>query len=107
MKRLKWIYLIVLIGVFSLSQMLGMEAFAQEKNPCSDDLAKFCPEVKSDDMGAIMNCLETHEGELSDACKAYEERMGGSRAESRERTRQYKAVLQDCRDDVTKFCRET
>ncbi len=96
----------LLVGVLCLVLIPGTKGFAADTNPCSDDIAKFCPNVQPNDRGAIMDCLETHESELSDACKAYEERMGGSRVESREIRRQYKAILQTCKNDVAKFCKD-
>jgi len=107
MKQIKGIYLITLLaGVLCLGLMPGSDGFAADRNACSEDIAKFCPDVKLSDRGAVIDCLEAHENELSDACKALEERMGGGRTESREITRQQKAVLQACKDDAVKFCKD-
>ncbi len=53
-----------------------------------------------------MDCLEAHESKLTDPCKAYKERIRGNRVESREITGQQKAILQACKDDVVKFCKD-
>jgi Cysteine rich repeat len=92
-------------GLLCMGLILGNNATAAEKNPCSQDIAKFCKDVKPD-RRAIMDCLEEHENELSDACKDYEARLEGKRGEATEQIRQYKAFLQACKDDVAKFCRE-
>ena len=106
MKKMSRLNLVALaVGAFCLGLMLHSDAFAQDRNPCSDDIAKFCKNVKND-MRSLLECLEEHESELTDACKAYEERMGGSRVESREITRQRKAIILTCKDDVDKFCKD-
>jgi hypothetical protein len=106
MKQINRFYLATLVaGLFFLGLMFGSNASAADKNPCSEDIAKFCKDAKSD-RRSIMECLEEHENELSDACKDYEATMGGSRVESREKTRHYKAFLQACKGDVSKFCKD-
>jgi len=106
MKQISRFCLATLVaGLLCLGLMFGTNASAADKNPCSEDIAKFCNDVKPD-LRSIMECLEEHENELSDACKDYEATMGGSRVESREKTRQYKAFLQACRGDVAKFCKD-
>ena len=103
MKQINRFYLATLVaGLFFLGLMFGTNSFAADKNPCSEDIAKFCKDVKPD-MRSIMECLEEHENELSDACKDYEATMGGGRVESREKTRQQRAFLQACIGDVSKF----
>jgi hypothetical protein len=106
MNQINRFYLSTLIaGLLCLGLIWGNNATAAEKNPCSEDIAKFCKDVKPDGR-AIMDCLEKHENELSDACRDYEARLEGKRAEAMEQVRQYKAFLQACEDDVAKFCRE-
>ena len=78
---------------------------AARTNPCSEDIAKFCKDVKPGG-GAIFNCLETHQNELSQECRAYKARIAGTRAERQERMRQFAALRQACRDDTAKFCKD-
>jgi hypothetical protein len=75
---------ILVAGLLCLGLMFGTNASAADKNPCSEDIAKFCKDVKPD-IRSIMDCLEEHENKLSDACKDFEATMGGSRVESREK----------------------
>ena len=85
--------------------MFGTAVSAADQNPCSEDIAKFCKDVKPG-WRAIMDCLERHESQLSDACKDYEAKMERPRMESREVGMQQMRVRQACRDDVTKFCND-
>jgi Cysteine rich repeat len=106
LKQINRFYLVTLVaGLLCMGLIFGNNASAADKNPCSQDIAKYCKDVKPD-MRAIMDCLEEHENELSNACKAYEARLEGKRGEAAEQIRQYKAFLQACKDDVAKFCRE-
>jgi hypothetical protein len=106
MKQSSRYYCIILIGMFFISSlMFGTAVSAAEQNPCSEDIAKFCKDVKPGQR-AIMDCLERHESQLSDACKDYEARMERPRAESREVVKQQMRVRQACRGDVAKLCNE-
>jgi hypothetical protein len=93
-------YILLISGL-----MFGFDVSAADRNPCSEDIAKFCKDVKPGQR-ALMECLEEHETQLSDACKDYEARMGGARIESREALYQQMWIRQACRDDVTKFCND-
>ncbi len=105
MKQIHPYYLAILVaGLFLLGLPHGGSVNAAEKNPCADDIAKFCSSVKPGTR-AMIDCLEVHESELSDACKAYEEKMGGPRAEMREEVRQEKMLRQACPTEIDKFCR--
>jgi len=42
---------------------------AMAKNPCKEDKAKFCKDVKASG-GKVGTCLRQHMNELSDECKA-------------------------------------
>jgi hypothetical protein len=95
----------LLAGLLYLGQMSGGTTSAADKNPCSEDVEKFCKNIKPGG-GAIMDCLEEHESELSDACKDYEAKMGGRRIEIREEMRERIKLHQACKDDVAKFCRD-
>ncbi|HEX7534228.1 MAG TPA: cysteine rich repeat-containing protein [Syntrophales bacterium] len=104
MKRMNRIYPMILIaGFICLAMMPGAYAYAAEKNPCSDDIAKFCSNIKFG-TPAMMNCLESHEGQLSAACKEYEATMEGKRVESMERVKLYTKFRQACSADVARFC---
>jgi hypothetical protein len=50
--------------------LLSTTAFA--KGECKDDAQKFCKDVV-DDKGKLIACMNEHEAELSDACKAKRE----------------------------------
>lgn len=97
----------VTLAVAALCLGLAFGAYAAQsgKNPCSEDIAKFCKDVKPGG-GAIMDCLEKHESELSDACKDYEATMKGRRVEKTEEVRALAKVRRFCRDDVTRFCKD-
>jgi hypothetical protein len=106
MKQDSRFYCIIIIGMFFISSsMFGTAVSAAEPNPCSEDIAKFCKDVKPGQR-AIMDCLERYESQLSDACKDYEASMERPRAESREVVMQQMRVRQACRDDVAKFCND-
>ena len=94
-------------GALLISGLLAsFGAAAADGNPCSEDIAKFCKDVKPGRQ-ALMECLEEHEAQLSNACKDYEASMERPRMESREVAGQQMRVRQACKDDVTKFCNET
>ena len=107
MKRITVFWCTILAGGLLISSLIfGWQACAADQNPCSEDIAKFCKDIKPG-WAATMQCLERHETELSDACKDYEARMERPRVESREALYQQMRVRQACRDDVTKFCSDT
>ena len=106
MKRVNSLYFTAMVvGLLCLGLMLGTNASAAVKNACTDDIAKFCKNVKPGP-GAIMECLEEHESELSDACKEYEAKMGGTRVERKEQIRDRIRFRQACKADVIKFCKD-
>ena len=99
-----WLYHAVLVSALVFPGLtVGLGASAADQNPCSEDIAKFCGNVKPSQR-ALMECLEEHESRLSDACKDYEAKMERPRAESREVITQRMRVSQACREDVSKFC---
>ena len=106
MKQINRIYPAILIaGFICLAMMLGSYAYAADQNPCSEDIAKFCGNIKFG-TPAMMACLESHEDQLSAACKEYEATMGGNRVEKREQIRVYAKFRQACSADVARFCRD-
>jgi len=106
MKQNSKLYCATLGGaLLILGLMFTTAASAADQNPCSEDIAKFCKDVKPGQR-AIMDCLEQHESQLSDACKDYEAKMENPRVESREVGMQQMRVRQVCRGDVAKFCND-
>ena len=69
---------VLVAALFIAGLMFSAEASAADQNPCSADMAKFCKDVKPGQR-AMMECLERHESQLSDACKDYEARMEKTR----------------------------
>jgi hypothetical protein len=105
MKQIYRLYLATLVaGLCCLGLMFSTHVFAADKNPCAEDMAKFCKNLEPG-TNAMMDCLEEHESELSDVCKDYEAKMGGSRVEMREAVREEKKFSQNCKDDIAKFCK--
>ncbi len=51
-----------------------------------------------------MDCLKEHENELSDACKTYEERIGGKKIEMRQEVRLMIIFRDACKEEMAKFC---
>jgi len=83
--------------------MFGTAASVADENPCSEDIARFCENLKPG-TPALINCLEKHENELSGACKDYETKMGGGKTERREQVREAIRFRQTCTNDIAKFC---
>lgn len=73
----------------------GALANAQTKNPCADDVAKYCKDVTPGG-GRLVRCLKQHEGELSPECKTSQEKARARATEAHDA----------CADDVQKFCKE-
>ncbi len=92
-------------GILCMGLMFGADASAQVKNACSDDIAKFCKDIKPG-QGALMECLEKHETELTDACRDYEQRMGGMRLERREAVRSQIRLRQACKPEMIQYCND-
>jgi hypothetical protein len=94
------------VGSAVLVMMLafGVNTLAADQNPCAEDMAKFCKDVKPGT--PLLQCLEEHENQLSEPCKAYEAQMERPRGESREVVRQQMRIRQACLGDIEKFCNE-
>jgi hypothetical protein len=106
MKQIHSIYPTILItGFICLAMMLSTDVSAADKNPCSEDIIKFCGNIKQG-TPAMMECLESNENQLSAACKEYEAKMGGKRTEMMERNRDEAKIKQACKYDVAKFCKD-
>jgi hypothetical protein len=93
MKGMKWIGLV--LGIVGLTLWIGAPASAQTKNPCADDVQKFCKDVKPGG-GRLAKCMKEHEKDLSPQCKASIEE---TRAKAKE-------AHEACADDVQKFCKD-
>jgi hypothetical protein len=106
MKRNKTPYQRVTASAFLLIALLfGFDASPAARNPCSEDIAKFCGDA-GPGRTALSECLEAHETQLSDACKSYEEKLGEAREETSEEIVQHINILQACRDDIAKLCED-
>lgn len=110
MKKIEGFYLTALIACFlCIGGLIAIDASAADKNPCSGDIARFCPGILPGPAGmaALMECLEKHEKELSDACRDFEEGMGGPRIEKIEAIREKQEFRQKCSGDMFRFCKDT
>lgn len=110
MKKIKGFYLTALIaGFLCIGGLLAIGASAGDENPCSGDIAGFCPGIEQGPAGmmALMECLEKHEKELSPACRDFEAGMGGPRIEKIETVNEKRAFRQNCMGDMVKFCKDT
>jgi hypothetical protein len=109
MKRTRVFFVMTLaVGLLCTGWAFGIDAFAADRNPCSEDVAQFCGSVSPGPAGmiALMDCLEQHENELPDACRDFEAVMGGPRMERREAVRGIRQFRQNCIDDMARFCKD-
>ena len=88
-------YIVLFLGLVGLALCVSEPVGAQPKNPCADDLAKFCKDVKPGG-GRLERCLKEHEKDLSPECKAS---IGAARAKAKE-------AHDACANDVQKFCKD-
>jgi hypothetical protein len=93
MKSMNWVGL--LVGIVSLAVCFSGPAGAQTKNPCAEDAAKLCKDVKPGG-GRLAQCLKEHEKDLSPQCK---ESVEAARAKAKE-------AYEACTDDIQTFCKE-
>ena len=70
---------------------------AHEEGACREDVKKFCGDVKPGG-GAVMDCMKSHQADLSAGCK---ENMSEGKAKFEEKM---KAVKAACQADLTKYC---
>jgi len=109
MKPIKGVYLLTLAaGLLCFGWLFGIDAYAANQNPCSEDVARFCPNIPLGPTGmiALMDCLEEHEKELSDACRDFEVGIGGPRMERSEALKEKRQFRQSCIGDMTRFCKD-
>ncbi len=71
-----------------------MNAYAAEKNPCAEEIARFCKDVKPGE-GRLTRCLNAHVEEASAACR---KKMADVK-------RIVDEAQQACAGDVQKFCK--
>jgi hypothetical protein len=95
----------IVCAVLLQALSFGTFSSAAEQNACTGDIARFCPEAKG--YQTVMECLEAHEAQLSDACKDYEAKMERPRAESREPKMQQMRLREACREDAARLCSGT
>lgn len=67
-----------------------------QQGACKDDVDKLCKDVQPGE-GRVLQCLKTHEKEVSPACTAHLKQVRA----------QMKAVGEACEADVEKFCFDT
>ncbi len=88
-------YFLFIFAVIYFSSGSVMSVFAQQGGPCTDDVAKFCKDVRPGG-GSVAKCLQEHENDLSPACK---EQI----SKTKQKIQEFKEA---CRADVTKFCKD-
>jgi hypothetical protein len=104
MKLMKTCFSSVLsAGFLCAGLILGVNTYAAGTSPCAEDISKFCPNAKPGD-GNIMECLEKHENELTDACRMHEAKIHNKRSERKEIVQEQIKFRQACRNDMSKFC---
>ena len=65
-KCVKWTGLMV--AVLCVVLFNGIPANAQAQNPCAEDVAKFCKDVKPGE-GRVVRCLKDNSDRLSNECR--------------------------------------
>ncbi len=104
MKKMNKVTLAIMAaGFLCIGLIFGADASAADTTACSADIAKFCQNIEPG-MIPLMECLEKHESELTDACKAQEVRMERGKTERREQVRERMKFRQACLSDMGKFC---
>ncbi|MHB8772338.1 MAG: cysteine rich repeat-containing protein [Syntrophales bacterium] len=98
-------FVIMASGLLCAGLIVAADASAADKTACSEDVARFCQNIKPG-MFALMDCLEKNEGKLTSACKEYEATLLGTRVERSEKVREKRMFRQDCRNDMAKFCND-
>ena len=85
---------LVYYAVFLFMCVSASGAYAQNVNPCADDIEKFCAHLRPGS-GIIVDCLNKNEAQLSPGCKAQH------LAQLTEVLSQTQLV---CESDSAKFC---
>jgi hypothetical protein len=87
--------LFITISLLHIVLYPNYHAYAQEPLICADDIEKYCKEVKPGG-GRLLNCLKSHETELSVSCRGKISELQGI----------VKECEQACSGDITQFCKE-
>ncbi len=100
---IKYRIAVTVAGLVCSVLMFSTNVYAADASPCAADIAKYCKGVKPG-TGAVMDCLEKHENELTPACREHETRMEGKRMEMKEQIRERVKFRKACNNDLIKFC---
>jgi hypothetical protein len=85
----------LMIALFCVSLLVGINAYAEDTRPCADDAAKYCNGVNPGG-GRMATCLKEHEKDLSPGCKQRNHEM----------MMRSKGMHKACADDVDTFCKD-
>jgi hypothetical protein len=91
-KLMKKLYVLLLVLAI-LSIMTAGYAYAEDDNPCENDIAKFCKNVDRGE-GRILRCLNLNEDDLTPVCKDHLAQIRKAVEE----------VQEACVDDYAIFC---
>jgi len=91
-RRSVFVIVFILLSGFLYS---SFPAYAEESLICADDIEKYCKEIKPGG-GRLLNCLKSHETELSVSCKGKINELRGI----------IKECEQACSGDIAQFCKE-
>ena len=98
--KLSFLAAVLFSSTAALAEPVGARGAGGGHGPCAADVQKFCASVQPGGR-RIIDCLKSHEADLSAACKAREAK-GEARKEERKEARE--AVHAACKDDVAKLC---
>lgn len=85
----------IIVGLLCIVLYSHSPAYAEESLLCADDIEKYCKEIKPGG-GRLLNCLKSHETEMSASCRA---KMG-------ELQGMIKGCEQACSADIAQFCKD-
>ena len=90
-------------AVLTLCAFSGLSAFAHEGHDhggaCKADMEKFCKDVKPGE-GRIIECLKTHEADLSKECKEHGDKMKAHMKKEMEE------LNEDCKAEIAANCKD-
>jgi hypothetical protein len=87
--------LFIIVSLFSVVLYSHSHAYAEEALICADDIEKHCKEIKPGG-GRLLNCLQSHETELSASCRGKIGELQGI----------IKGCEQACSGDIAQFCKD-